>query len=187
MIILVPAEEQCGYGGYRHPDHGIVDEMSDERRRYDVDSCSASRASTRTLGVKPSFDTEVDGGFGLKRRNPTTTLNRIGRGDDETQLYAEYLRNSSSRSSSHELAKSMKDSVIAGMHEQDMTPSRLRNKQSMAAVTIDSRKESLRNMNGSVKGNRNRDVVVETRDGMPLLSPRLPHLRVDDSYVHGGA
>lgn len=38
-----------------------------------------------------------------------------------------------------------------------------------------------------MKGNRNRDVLVETRDGMPLLSPRLPHLRVDDSYVHDDA
>lgn len=147
MIILVPAEEQGGYGGYRHLDHGIVDEMSDERRSYDVDSRSRSRASTRTLGVKSSFDTDFDGGFGLKRRNPTTVSNHMGRGDEESQLYAEYLRNSSSTSSSGGMAKSTADSVIAGMHKQDSM--RLRDKQSISAMTFDSRKESLRNGNGS--------------------------------------
>ena len=90
MIIIVPVEEDNS-NGYRRREHvgHMVDEMEAERRK--LDAMSKSSGSLRAQSV----DREYDRGFGLKKRGPrSNTSMREGRGDDDSQLYAEYLRGS---------------------------------------------------------------------------------------------
>lgn len=109
MVILVPVDGetiQTSYGR-RDPLYDMVDEMAEERRRL-AGSGSRSRNTSRTGSVRaaPSVDMEADGGFGLKKLRGSRTGVMVGRDAgrmnseaDERQLYAEYLRSSSSTGS----------------------------------------------------------------------------------------
>jgi hypothetical protein len=88
FIVLVPVDGE-GYGGYGRKEHEMVDEMEEERRRLGEPPSGA--ASVR--------DGDGDGAFGLRRMG---TAARMGRGDSESQLYAQYLRSSSSTGGSRE-------------------------------------------------------------------------------------
>jgi hypothetical protein len=81
-VILVPVDGE-GYGGYGRKEHEMVDEMEEERRR---------------LGEPPSR------AAGLRRtgHQRAETATRLGRGDSESQLHAQYLRSSSSTGGSRE-------------------------------------------------------------------------------------
>ncbi|KAN0119674.1 hypothetical protein V8E51_001882 [Hyaloscypha variabilis] len=88
MIILVPVDGESGYRGYSMSEHELVDDTGEERRKLE------SRGTQ-------SIDGDSDGGFGMKRNGRSGTVRR-GRGDNEDQLYAEYLRSSSSTGESRE-------------------------------------------------------------------------------------
>jgi hypothetical protein len=69
MVILVPVDESASIPGYGRGDHGMVDETSDERKRFE----STSRAANRSVTVRTKFSLEneidTDGLFGLKCNN----------------------------------------------------------------------------------------------------------------------
>ena len=68
----------------------MIGEMETERRIMSAVNRAASRiASTRE---KVSIDENGEGGYGLRRVGDSRTALRKGGGDDENQLYAEYLR-----------------------------------------------------------------------------------------------
>ncbi|KAL5318749.1 hypothetical protein ACEPPN_013813 [Leptodophora sp. 'Broadleaf-Isolate-01'] len=110
MVILVPVDGEPFNSSYgrRDPIYDMVDEMAEERRRL-AGSGSRSRNTSRAGSMRgtPSLDMEVDGGFGLKRTRESRTGVLVGRGDsgrvnsqvDDRQLYAEYVRSSSSAGS----------------------------------------------------------------------------------------
>jgi hypothetical protein len=93
MVILAPVDGE-GYDGYGRKEHEMVDEMEEERRRLGEPPSRAARVR----------DGEGDGGFGLRRtgHQRAETATRLGRGDSESQLYAQYLRSSSSTGGSRE-------------------------------------------------------------------------------------
>ena len=101
MVIIVPVDGENN-NGYRRREHisHMIDETEAERRKLDAMSRSGSVR-------EQSVDREYDDGFGLKKRaGRSNTLTRRGRGDDENQLYAEYLRTGSSAGSSrHESSR----------------------------------------------------------------------------------
>jgi len=95
MVIIVPVEDDIS-NGYRRREQisHMIDETEAERRKLDAMSRSGSLR-------KQSVERDYDGGFGLKKRvERSNTLTKRGRGDDDNQLYAEYLRSSSSAGSS---------------------------------------------------------------------------------------
>lgn len=110
MVILVPVDGEPMHTSYgrRDPMYDMVDEMANERRRLATNG-SRSRNTSRAGSVRatPSTDLDVDGGFGLKRVRGSRTGVLVGRVDagrtngelDDRQLYAEYLRSSSSAGS----------------------------------------------------------------------------------------
>lgn len=132
MVVLVPVEEPAGFPNYEREDYGIMDEMAYERKRFgDVSRSASQTASVRTT-TSVENGIEGDGGIGLKRprKGRNDTPMRVGREDDETQLYAEYLRSSSSTESSREgqikardrsenKARVRNNSVVAEIRERD--------------------------------------------------------------------
>jgi hypothetical protein len=76
MIILVPAEEPNSFMGYGRHNHGIVDDMVDDRRRYETATPRSTSRSTSvtSLRIKQSLEADFDGGFGLKRRGGVMTI-----------------------------------------------------------------------------------------------------------------
>lgn len=80
MIILVL--EEVEYPGYRGWSGAIIDETAGETRRLGVTSRAASQVGSR--------DADADGGFGLRRMGRSDSV-RKGRGNKDSQLYAEYL------------------------------------------------------------------------------------------------
>jgi hypothetical protein len=100
MVILVPVESE-NTDGYRRREHivDMVDEVGAEKKKLETPSRPQSRVRNGRRGE--SVDSNYDGGFGLKKKaeRPYNTLPSRRRGDDENQLYAEYLRTSSSAGS----------------------------------------------------------------------------------------
>jgi hypothetical protein len=74
----------------------MVDEMEEDRRRL-------GEPPSRAASVRDG-EGEGEGGFGLRRtgHQRTGTATRMGRGDNESQLYAQYLRSSLSTGGSRE-------------------------------------------------------------------------------------
>jgi hypothetical protein len=89
MIILVPGDGENDHRGYGRNEHEMVDDTGEERRNLEyILKIESSRRSQ-------SIDGDLDAGFGLKGDERSGTVMR-GRGDSGAQLYAEYLRSSSS-------------------------------------------------------------------------------------------
>jgi hypothetical protein len=107
MIILVPVNDEKGHRGYGRSDHEMVDYMGNERKKFESGPKAASLRSTQ------SIDGDSDGAFGLRRNVRSSTVRR-GRGDSENQLYAEYLRSSSSTGASREEVTGTRKNSLAG-------------------------------------------------------------------------
>jgi hypothetical protein len=90
----------------------------------------------------------------------------MGRGDDDTQLYAEYLRSSSSTSSSIEgLAKTRNDSVVLDTRDQETTAAIGRRSKDSSSTEM--KVDSMRRRHGI--GTSSRDEMPHTRiDGSPI-------------------
>ncbi|KAL2069580.1 hypothetical protein VTL71DRAFT_14259 [Oculimacula yallundae] len=106
MVILVPVDGEPFNSSYgrRDPMYDMVDETAEERMRL-AGGGSGSRNPSRAGSMRraPSIDMDADGGFGLKRSRTPRVGNVAGKGEigesDERQLYADYLRSSSSTGS----------------------------------------------------------------------------------------
>lgn len=107
MVILVPVNDEKGHRGYGRSDHEMVDDMGDERKKFESGPKPASLRGTQ------STDGDSDGAFGLRRNVKSSTVRR-GRGDSEDQLYAEYLRSSSSTGASREEVTGTRKNSLAG-------------------------------------------------------------------------
>jgi hypothetical protein len=104
IAVLVPVDGE-GYGGYGRKEHEMVDETEEERRRL-------GEPPSRAASVR---DGEGDGEFGLRwtGHQRTGTATRMGRGDSESQLYAQYLRSSSSTGGSREENRTRRKNSLA--------------------------------------------------------------------------
>lgn len=159
MVVIVPIEEPAGFPNYGREDYGILDEVGDEVWRFGAVSRSASQTASvqTTTSFGNGFD--VDGGFGFKstgrRKGHSMTPMRVGRGDGEAELYAEYLRSSSStessrggqikaRDRSESKMRVRNDSVVAEIRERDGVGTARRKDNSAA----DARLELQRRRNG---------------------------------------
>ncbi|KAL3417741.1 hypothetical protein PVAG01_10751 [Phlyctema vagabunda] len=122
MVILVPVDTEGAYGGPRGLE--VIDDMAAERRRMGL--MSASRSVSRLpsrAGSRggESINGDYDGGFGLRGKTSYRTLNLTGtRGpaDDDSYLYAEYLRGSSSTGGSREevaARRARRDTPMSGI------------------------------------------------------------------------
>lgn len=94
MIILVPVDGENGHRGYGRSEHEVVNGMGEQTKLEPGPKAGSSRDTQ-------SIDEYSDAGFGLKRNERPGTVRR-GRGDSGDQLYAEYLRSSSSTGESQE-------------------------------------------------------------------------------------
>jgi hypothetical protein len=106
MIIMVPVDGENGHRGYGRSVHEMVDEMGEQRRKLESGLRAGSSRGSQ------SIDGDSDGGFGLKRNGRSGTVRR-GRGDSGDQLYAEYLRSSSSTGGSQEVVTGTRKASLA--------------------------------------------------------------------------
>lgn len=106
MIVLVPVDRDGIQGS---GDREMIEEMQVERRIQGAVSRAASRnATSRARG---SIDEDSEGWLGTNGFGSREAMGR-GRGNDENQLYANYLRSSSSAKWRDELGRTRRESNV---------------------------------------------------------------------------
>ena len=94
MVISVPVAGDVR--AHRNRSLGMRDDKEQGGRKMGIIPRSASRATSIT-GRAGSSDSTLDGGFGKRRRDGSNSSNVNTKGEDESQLYAEYSRSSSQK------------------------------------------------------------------------------------------
>jgi hypothetical protein len=183
MVILVPAEEPVGfpqvYGGTKGG-QGMVDELAGERKRFGDMS--------RSLNRRPSLDGWVDGDEGARpkdsaprlRKEQSMTPMKGEMVDDQSQLYAGYLRGSSST------GNIMEGQVKAGEREKGgvKSDSPMRNRSDSAVADMGEQDDANSNF-GSLRRKAEKDDDNNEEKDSSTPESRVPLLKRSNSRIPG--